>query len=227
MRRAKRPPSRCAACFPGSTVIPRGGHARGRAPWARMLPVKVSFTCCLLAPGSCLFRLRQCWMPWDRPPRAKKASPRRGPSSPPVCWHLLRPFRRSHSRHWGCLNRRRPLQQLATMRPAPPRGRALRQKQTSCSHIFLLVLRTGADDKALTPGTWGWWLSPSMLHAEFVQRCQQSLIRPRSSSVLGGGDSSGGCHAALRAIEAMWADQGADVRHTPGWQKVPGGAAWS
>ena len=32
-------------------------------------------------------------------------------------------------------------------------------------NIFLLVLRTGADDKALTPGTWGWWLSPSMLHA--------------------------------------------------------------
>jgi hypothetical protein len=41
-----------------------------------------------------------CLLPRGRPHWAKKASRRRGPSSPPVYWHLQQPFRPSHSRRW-------------------------------------------------------------------------------------------------------------------------------
>ena len=170
MRRAKRPSSRCAACFPGSTAILRGGHARGRAPWARMLPVRVSFTCCLLAPGSCFFRLRLCWMPWDRPPRAKKASPRRGPSSPPVCWHLLRWFRRSHSRHWGCLNRPAPPAAPPPAASNDETGAAARAsakaKANVLFNIYFSLCCALARQQGFNARDLGWWLSPSMPHAD-------------------------------------------------------------
>jgi hypothetical protein len=112
-------------------------------------------------------------MPWDRRPGAKKASPRRDSSSPRVCWHLQRPFRRWRFPHLACQNRLRPplqrhlLQQLATMRPALPPRRALMQKPTtSCLTSYSSLCRTLARRQAFNAGGVELVLSPSTIHAD-------------------------------------------------------------
>ena len=151
-------------------------------------PGQLRLTCCLLLRG------RLHW--------AKKASPRRGPSSPPVYWHLQQPFRPSHSRRWRSrhplrhplhrhrLHRHRlhphPLhphpRRLATMKLALPPGRALRQKPTSCSALhFSPCAANWRDDKASTPRGVGWWChllhftlnSTNVPATQLAHTCQQ------------------------------------------------------
>ena len=156
----------------------------------RRAPGQLRLTCCLLLRG------RLHW--------AKKASPRRGPSSPPVYWHLQQPFRPSHSRRWRSrhplrhplhrhrLHRHRlhphPLhphpRRLATMKLALPPGRALRQKPTSCSALhFSPCAANWRDDKASTPRGVGWWCH--LLHFTLIRpTCQRPNSPIHASKVL-------------------------------------------
>ena len=151
------------------------------------------------APGQ--LRLTCCLLPRGRLHWAKKASPRRGPSSPPVYWHLQQPFRPSHSRRWRSRHPlRHPLpgtpaphrlhphplhphpRRLATMKLALPPGRALRQKPTVLFSITLLSLcRALARRQGFNAKGCGLVVSPSTLHAhstnvpatQLAHTCQQ------------------------------------------------------